>query len=80
MCLKLSVAILVSDEDVVEAAKSDIIAPAVAAEDPLALLDEAVLEFKELLADIAAAGLHQRDELVGDFLGAEGTIYRVSIR
>jgi hypothetical protein len=59
---------------VVETAESDIIAPTVAAEDPLALLDEAVTEFEELLADIAAAGLHQRDELVGDFLGAEGVL------
>ena len=57
----------------VETAESDIIAPAVAAEDPLALLDEAVAEFEELLADVAAAGFHQRDELVGDFLGLEGT-------
>ena len=56
----------------VQTAESDVIAPAVAAEDSLALLDEAVTEFEELLADIAAAVFHQRDELVGDFLGLEG--------
>ena len=66
--------ILAAGQHVVEAAESDIIAPTVAAEDPLALLDEAVTEFEELLADVAAAGFHQRDELVGDFLGLEGTI------
>ena len=55
-------------------AESDIIAPTVSAEDPLALLDEAVAEFEELLADVAAALLHQRDELVGDFLGLEGVL------
>ena len=47
------------------------------------LLDEAVTELpqrarqahhEELLADVAAALLHQRDELVGDFLGAEGVL------
>ena len=66
--------ILAAGQHVVETAESDVIAPAVAAEDPLALLDEAVTEFEELLADIAAAGLHQRDELVGDFLGLEGVL------
>ena len=44
--------ILAAGQDVVEAAESDIIAPTVAAEDPLALLDEAVTEFEELLADV----------------------------
>ena len=62
--------------------------PAVAAEDPLALLDEAVMEFEELLADVKksrwlfdsasgeqrAAGFYQRDELVGNFLGLEGAL------
>ena len=66
--------ILAAGQDVVEAAESDIIAPTVTAEDPLALLDEAVTELEELLADVAAAGLHQRDELVGDFLGAESVL------
>ena len=66
--------ILAAGQHVVQTAESDIIAPAVAAEDPLALLDEAVAEFEELLADVAAAGLHQRDELVGDFLGLEGVL------
>ena len=66
--------ILAAGQDVVEAAESDIIAPTVAAEDPLALLDEAVTELEELLADVAAAFLHQRDELVGDFLGLEGVL------
>ena len=58
----------------VQTAESDVIAPTVAAEDPLALLDEAVTELEELLADIAAAGLHQRDELVGNLLGLEGVL------
>ena len=66
--------VLAAGQHVVEAAESDIIAPTVAAEDPLALLDEAVTELEELLADVAAAGLHQRDELVGDFLGLEGVL------
>ena len=66
--------ILAAGQDVVEAAESDIIAPTVAAEDPLALLDEAVTELEELLADIAAALLHQRDELVGNLLGLEGAL------
>ena len=66
--------ILAAGQDVVEAAEADVIAPAVAAEDPLALLDEAVTEFEELLADVALAGFHQRDELVGNFLGAEGVL------
>ena len=70
-------AILAAGQDVVEAAESDVIAPAVTAEDPLAvfdyaattreskracsplvfrssLLDEAVTELEELLADVAA--------------------------
>ena len=64
--------VLAAGQDVVEAAESDVVAPTVAAEDPLALLDEAVTELEELLADVAAALLHQRDELVGDFLGLEG--------
>ncbi len=51
--------ILAAGQDVVQTAESDIIAPAVAAEDPLALLDEAVAEFEELLADVAAALLQQ---------------------
>ena len=66
--------ILAAGQHVVQTAESDVIAPAVAAEDPLALLDEAVTELEELLADVAAAGLHQRDELVGDFLGLEGVL------
>ena len=66
--------ILAAGQDVVQTAESDVIAPAVAAEDPLALLDEAVTEFEELLADVAAAGLHQRDELVGNLLGLEGAL------
>ena len=64
--------VLAAGQHVVETTESDVIAPAVAAEDPLALLDEAVAEFEELLADVAAAGLHQRDELVGNLLGLEG--------
>ena len=63
---------LAAGQHVVQTAESDVIAPAVAAEDPLALLDEAVTEFEELLADVAAALLHQRDELVGNLLGLEG--------
>ena len=35
--------VLVAGQDVVEAAESDIITPTVTAEDPLALLDEAVV-------------------------------------
>ena len=66
--------VLAAGQHVVQAAESDVIAPAVTAEDPLALLDEAVTEFEELLADIAAALLHQRDELVGNFLGLEGVL------
>jgi len=66
--------ILAAGQDVVEAAESDIVTPAVTAEDPLALLDKAVTEFEELLADVATALLHQRDELVGDFLGLEGVL------
>ena len=66
--------ILAAGQHVVQTAESDVIAPTVTAEDPLALLDEAVTEFEELLADVAAAGLHQRDELVGDFLGLEGVL------
>ena len=58
--------ILAAGQDVVEAAEADIITPTIAAEDPLALLDEAVAELEELLADVAATGLHQRDELVGN--------------
>ena len=65
--------VLAAGQDVVQTAESDVIAPAVTAEDPLALLDEAVTEFEELLADIAAAGFHQRDELVGNLFGLEGT-------
>ena len=66
--------VLAAGQHVVETAESDVIAPTVTAEDPLALLDEAVTEFEELLADVAAAFLHQRDELVGDLLGLEGVL------
>ena len=44
--------ILAAGQDVVETAESDVIAPTVTAEDPLALLDEAVTELEELLADV----------------------------
>ena len=44
--------ILAAGQDVVETAEAAVVAPAVAAEDPLALLDEAVTEFEELLADV----------------------------
>ena len=66
--------IFARSEYVVETTESDIVAPTVAAKDPLALLDEAVAELEELLADVAAAGLHQRDELVGNLLGLEGVL------
>ena len=66
--------VLAAGQDVVETAEADIITPAVTAEDPLALLDEAVAEFEELLADVAAALLHQGDELVGNLLGLEGAL------
>ena len=86
-CSQPSADILAAGQHVVETAEADIIAPTVAAEDPLALLDEAVTELEELLADVKKsqwlfdsvsgeqrALLHQRDETVGDFLGLEKII------
>ena len=66
--------IFAGSEDVVETAESDIIAPAVTTEDPLGLLDHELFELEEGFAGIAAAFLHHRNELVGDFLGLEGVL------
>ena len=46
----------------IHAAVTDVVAPAVAADDPLRLLDQQVFHRQNLLAGVAAAGLHHRDE------------------
>ena len=46
----------------VHAAVTDVVTPAVAADDPLRLLHEPVLVLENLLAVVAAAGLQQRDQ------------------
>jgi len=66
--------IFAGSEYVVETTESDVVTPAVAAEDPLALLDHELLELDELLADVAAASFHHRNELVGDLFGLEGVL------
>ena len=49
-------------EHVVDTAETDVVAPAVAADNPLRLLHQPVLHLQDILAVIAAAGLHHRDE------------------
>ena len=53
----------------VESAVTDIVACAVTADDPLAACRQEVLVGEELLADVAAACLHERNELVGNLAG-----------
>ena len=53
----------------VKSAVSDIVACTVAAEDPLAAARDVVLVLEKLLAGVAAACLHERNELVGNFAG-----------
>ena len=54
--------ILTRGQHVVHAAVTDVVTPAVAADDPLRLLHEPVLVLENLLAVVAAAGLQQRDQ------------------
>ena len=58
-------------QHVVHAAEADVVTPAVAADDPLRLLHQPVLHFENVLAVVAAAGLHHRDQ-AGRNLGRLG--------
>ena len=58
--------VLARCDDVVQTAESDVVGPAVAADDPDRLFDQVVFQFEDLLADRAVAGFHHRDQAFGD--------------
>ena len=61
----------------VQTAETDVVRPAVASEDPSRFFDQVVLHREDLLADVATAGFHHRDQASGDFLGRLGIVHLV---
>ena len=56
--------VLAGSQDMIHTAEADVIAPAVAAEDPLALLRQEVFALQDLFAFVTAAGLKSCDQSI----------------
>ncbi len=61
----------------VETAEADIVGSTVAADNPLAALNEIMFELEHLLAGGTSASLHQRNDGVGDFARTLGVVLLV---
>src|SRR5699024_9237427 len=57
--------VVAGSQHVVQAAVTDVVGPAVAAEDPEALLGQELLILQDLLGLVAAAGFQRSDQVLG---------------